>query len=517
MQKALEPRRSQRWAPSGSAAPLRKGTGKKASGHGMPRLRTVLLAVVLLGYTLFVFYVADRAAARRVATAVASHAAEAVHAATAAAVAAPASAARTAPRRVALRSAAAAPLPESLDTVVARSTSDDPPRMEPRAEPSLESLDTAVAQLRLPALTAHAALSACGAPCAVPGERPLKLLDFECAWEDDMPHVKGCQISCAPGAKCARATALCLTLSTTQTPAKGRCFRVSTNSVMTFGTLKSLQQAPSAGDTQDRGKGPLTGPSSAGDIQHLMKGQAADAAVELVRKWGWRDSSVVVSTVQAHPGAACFDRTVGDCTQHGENLLGVCFCVPGWTGAMCAVATTAPLCTNKDDTCFRTEHAGVFIISLDRWHASQEAELGVWSSGSFRNNDPETGDRVAEHMADFDGYAAVGERGANLGVFLEVGSGPWTQSLPMLKKREFTVDKFVILEPGALDYACNVKTCVYAGGHHVKNFPQLDGKVVVISAGGEHLDLFPNTFDTIMMVNVLEHVLNGVLLPLHFK
>ena len=408
MQKTLKPRRSQRWAPSGSAAPLRKGAGKKASGHGMPRLRTVLLAVVLLGYTLFVFYVADRAAARRVATAVASHADEAVHAATAAAVAASASAARTAPRRVSLRSAAAAPSPESLDTVVARSTS---------AEPSLESLDTAVAQLRLPALTAHAALSACGAPCAVPDARDasaparqLQLLDFECTGKDDMPHTMGCQISCAPGAKCARATALCLTLSTTQTPAKGRCFRVSTNSDMTFGTLKSLQWDE---------------PPSAGDIQHLMKGQGQDAAVKLVRTWGWRDSSVVVSTVQAHPGAACFDRTVGDCTQHGENLLGVCFCVPGWTGATCAVATTAPLCTNKDDTCFRTEHAGVFIISLDRWHASQEAELGLWSSGGMRNKDPETGDRVAEHMADFDGYAAVGERGANLGVFLEVGSGEW--------------------------------------------------------------------------------------------
>jgi hypothetical protein len=70
----------------------------------------------------------------------------------------------------------------------------------------------------------------------------------------------------------------------------------------------------------------------------------------------------------------------------------------------------------------------------------------------------------------------------------------------MLRKRRFTVKKFVVLEPGALDYSCNVETCVYRGGRvDPAKHPDLEGKVVVVSAGGEHLDLFPNVFDTIMV------------------
>ena len=33
---------------------------------------------------------------------------------------------------------------------------------------------------------------------------------------------------------------------------------------------------------------------------------------------------------------------------------------------------------------------------------------------------------------------------------------------------------------------------------------------MVVNAGGEHLDLFPEVFDTVVMVNVLEHTNNAV-------
>ncbi|GMH76231.1 hypothetical protein TrST_g9492 [Triparma strigata] len=76
----------------------------------------------------------------------------------------------------------------------------------------------------------------------------------------------------------------------------------------------------------------------------------------------------------------------------------------------------------------------------------------------------------------------------------------------MMKTRAFNVDKYVLLEPGALNYAANTKNTVYASGQ-IEGF---DGKTVVMNAGGEHLDLFLEVFDTIMMVNVLEHTNNAI-------
>jgi SAM-dependent methyltransferase len=116
------------------------------------------------------------------------------------------------------------------------------------------------------------------------------------------------------------------------------------------------------------------------------------------------------------------------------------------------------------------------------------------------------GDRIHEHMRDFNEYKSVGIDGSNLGYFLEVGAGPWTQSLAMMRKRSFTVEKYAVMEPGALAYAAHTPSTVYRSGQIVG----FDGKTIVINAGGEHLDLFAGVFDTIMMINVLEHVNNGI-------
>jgi hypothetical protein len=62
---------------------------------------------------------------------------------------------------------------------------------------------------------------------------------------------------------------------------------------------------------------------------------------------------------------------------HGENLIGRCFCVPGYTGKTCETVTTKPTCTNKDDRCFYSEEAGVFLISFSRWK-KVGACMGVW-------------------------------------------------------------------------------------------------------------------------------------------
>lgn len=217
----------------------------------------------------------------------------------------------------------------------------------------------------------------------------------------------------------------------------------------------------------------------------------------------WKDSSIYATKVQSYEDAPCLYQ--GNCSGRGENLLGRCFCFPGFVGVRCEREdSTRPIhCTNTDDRCFYSEESGVWIVSLDRWHFAQAAEHAAWRESQMP---AESGDRVEEHMLDFDEYAAVGAAGTNLGLFVEVGAGPWTQSLWMMKRRNFTVDKYILLEPGALEYSKGTESCVYKTGQ----LPGFDGKTVIINAGGEHLDLLQGSVDTLLLINVLEHVQNAI-------
>jgi hypothetical protein len=127
---------------------------------------------------------------------------------------------------------------------------------------------------------------------------------------------------------------------------------------------------------------------------------------------------------------------------------------------------------------------------------SQEAEKRTWNSFS-QSDGASTFDRTDEHLTDFDDYKPVGEIGANLGNFMEVGSGPWTQSYWMMRSRQFKVDRYVVLDPGVISYVGNVRSTVFRRGE----IPGYEGKTVVINGGGEHLDIFRESFDTVMMVN----------------
>jgi SAM-dependent methyltransferase len=229
----------------------------------------------------------------------------------------------------------------------------------------------------------------------------------------------------------------------------------------------------------------------------------AKAVVDYVQTVGWGNSDVFMTKDQSHTGSCIMYN--GDCNMNGENLLGRCFCMPGWAGEHCETETTKVTCTHKDDKCFFSPDAGVFAISYARWEMSQEAEKRTWNKIS---NGQATFDRTDEHMTDFDEYKPVGEIGANLGNFMEVGSGPWTQSYWMMKSRQFKVDRYVVLDPGVISYVGNVKSTVFRRGE----IPGYEGKTVVINGGGEHLDIFEESFATVMMVNVLQHVHNAVMM-----
>jgi hypothetical protein len=95
---------------------------------------------------------------------------------------------------------------------------------------------------------------------------------------------------------------------------------------------------------------------------------------------GWSSSEYNVSEHQGVVGALaqCEGFYNGNCDGHGENLLGRCFCIAGWSGTHCEKKRArTPTCTNKDDRCFFTEEAGVYIVSFSRWKSAQWAEGGT--------------------------------------------------------------------------------------------------------------------------------------------
>ena len=303
--------------------------------------------------------------------------------------------------------------------------------------------------------------------------------DFQC--RQNQGAADTCQIRCAGG--CANAVQLCNSLP--------HCIKVSYNAKRTWATLKRKPTADEIRRHETR--------------KEILNNDKLDLAKTVARE-GWESSEVRVTANQATRGAlaSCPGFYNGNCNERGENLLGRCFCIAGYTGARCEVATAKPPCTNKDDRCFYAEDAGIFVISPSRWRKAQWAEGQLWTQNW--NVNARTGDRVDDHMRDFNFYRDVGAPGTNLGNFIEVGAGPWTQSLWMIQQRKFQVENYVIMEPGASSYMNTVETCVYRDGE-VRGF---EGRTLIINAGAERLDVFDQAFDTLMMINVIEHVENGI-------
>jgi SAM-dependent methyltransferase len=117
-------------------------------------------------------------------------------------------------------------------------------------------------------------------------------------------------------------------------------------------------------------------------------------------------------------------------------------------------------------------------------------------------------DRAEEHWKAFDSFHCMAH-GMQLGKVIEVGAGPWTQLKGILHIRsDLVVDHFTIWEPMAKRYMSEVRSCSYRSG---TSLVKVDGSgthsfpVQVISSGGE-LIISREKFDTVISINVLEHV-----------
>ena len=115
-----------------------------------------------------------------------------------------------------------------------------------------------------------------------------------------------------------------------------------------------------------------------------------------------------------------------------------------------------------------------------------------------------------EHWKAFDKLSCL-KPNFDLGVVIEVGAGPWTQFKGFLNIRpDLTAKEFVVWEPSADRYMKEVSSCSYKTGYSLKKW---DGSgdhpfpVRVVSSGGEKL-IEPKPFDTLISINVIEHVQN---------
>lgn len=143
--------------------------------------------------------------------------------------------------------------------------------------------------------------------------------------------------------------------------------------------------------------------------------------------------------------------------------------------------------------CYHYPTAGTPEVSLAMWKRALSAESQHWEGTKNKQ------DRPQEHVYGFNAYRTLPK---NLGRLIEVGSGPFSQTQFILRTRkDIAVESITLMEPNALNYAKNVPHCSYRDGTFLgTNIP-----LTVVAAGGE-VPLFVEQFDTVVLMNVIEHV-----------
>ena len=149
---------------------------------------------------------------------------------------------------------------------------------------------------------------------------------------------------------------------------------------------------------------------------------------------------------------------------------------------------------------FYTAEAGIVRITRERWKQAQSVESAVWNGNAGGD------DRNEQHAEWFDQYRAV--NGSSLGRVLEIGSGPFTQTKTILGKiidrgGAVNIESITLADPLMLFYHSHVPSCPYKDGSLLGHPTQF------IAAGGEDL-LLRSEYDTVVMMNVLEHCRDGL-------
>ena len=196
--------------------------------------------------------------------------------------------------------------------------------------------------------------------------------------------------------------------------------------------------------------------------------------------------------------------------------MGECICRNGFSGPKCEEGA-APECPKKDyaslSRCldYTLTYGSSRVVDPKLWSAFQKWELDNWTQNKAS---PDLGDRVAQHMKWYQNYSALKElvqQGKHRwGRVLEMGSGPHTQTLFMLARTNVSesVESLTLVDPLIDQYLVSVSGVPY---REKRTFGPYNRPIHLVKSGAEESQfiLRDKGFDTVVMINVIEHCLNG--------
>lgn len=170
-------------------------------------------------------------------------------------------------------------------------------------------------------------------------------------------------------------------------------------------------------------------------------------------------------------------------------FLGRRFCIPPWFGDNCDIKSIHTKCKMNDDRCFFNPVYGVASISCERWRMAQNSEKHVWLGFGIN-------DRAKFHYIGFGNYLAAP---TDLGNVAELGAGPSTQTQTIKNKAGKNIKTVTLVEPMAFTYMSKVPHCYYKTGV----FSNISTTILSMPAEDLKHEI---QFDTVVMINVIEHV-----------
>lgn len=148
----------------------------------------------------------------------------------------------------------------------------------------------------------------------------------------------------------------------------------------------------------------------------------------------------------------------------------------------------------ENDAHYFSDELGSVKVTQQRWRRAQEYEANGW----LRCWSDQQDDRSAEHFEIFKGYQDLK---SDLGHVCEIGCGPFTQLKTIIKGR--TATRVTLLDPLLRSYQ-GLKHCPYRKNSFAGIQTSLRQEMA------ESLTDFA-VFDTIVCINVLEHVMDAFL------
>ncbi|CAN0374206.1 unnamed protein product, partial [Ectocarpus fasciculatus] len=200
------------------------------------------------------------------------------------------------------------------------------------------------------------------------------------------------------------------------------------------------------------------------------------------------------------------------CGPHGSLLVDSCWCNPGYSGEVCAEYSgilRKEQCSLDpvNDLCMNTPggYGRLRVFSEQRSNLSAQCELSYWEHTKIpvRNN---------VQIRAFNNFRKLPK---HLGQVLELGSGPYSKLRVILEAgaMQRTVDLATFVDPHIVSYLalphvsfpggklCLPRSKAFAGGCI---------EILLGNFGAERAVYAPHSYDTVIMVNTIEHCSDAV-------